>query len=805
MILLFEEYQYKNADDIALVKQCVDQAYLTETANGVKVGCVGYFYCTNPKVNDVVFVLPKVFITQVEDKNNPPKKIEMAFGKYKPEEIIKLDSLSDKSLNDEKETVFELSAWLYQAIAHFVERNPGTEIVKMSNVQEVASSKGEKCETYLDIILQLQKFQKEHRHLFTFISIVNRSGSHKINWNKTVRKVQPFLQDGTPIYMDFYNKTKSINFDEELIVLFYSTLRFLQAKMRFKTVCDLRYDLIPVRKIEAMIAQGQGTRRLRTIRKKYFTDELVKLWNLLYVFFDKAEKIASGKYHEEKLLAIKFNIIFEDMIDQLIGGNEGNDDLLKLKHQKDGKRLDHLYKEPSLINNAGEIYFIGDSKYYKESTDLGETAVYKQFTYAKNIIQYHIDIFNENKQYPDELQYRDELTEGYNITPNFFIRASAIKEVKDDKGNPKNEVYSYNEDGLENEYDKFAGKDFEEAGKKYQNKLINYHFPNRLFDRDTFVLQTYNINFLYVLAHYVQGADKSIQNNIRTRFRDDLISRFNKLYDFWVLTTGKDKLDAAVTKHFRKINGKVFCPYPEQDPPLLYLALEKEQADAAGRSADFMMFRATKAEDLALITALEEDFDVYKLPKLGDDPAEVIKREKESRKEQHSYDFYQNQYGELKVAEPKPTYNATFNLKNHLETVFLIGCYKNPEHLKWIKNNQKYNVRLGDRRGAVKENDEQVVTARFLILYDFEKPSEYKVYPLGNRQWAYKLEDMKQLDYPTPNGAKYLLYGLKNEVSKIDIDVQEILKEKNVQQGSPLGGAPIYLAGNELKKYCETE
>lgn len=130
------------------------------------------------------------------------------------------------------------------------------------------------------------------------------------------------------------------------------------------------------------------------------------------------------------------------------------------------------------------------------------------------------------------------------------------------------------------------------------------------------------------------------------------------------------------------------------------------------------------------------------------------------------------------AAEPEPLYNSSLDLSTCLDTVFLIGCYKNPEHLKWIKNNQKYNVRLGDRRGAVKENDEQVVTARFLILYDFEKPSEYKVYPLESRQWVYKLEDMKQLDYPTPNGAKYLLYGLKNEVSKIDIDVQEILKRK---------------------------
>lgn len=772
MILLFEEYQYTNADDIALIKQCVDGAYLIETANGMKVGCVGYFYCTNPQVNDAVFVLPKVFI----------KEDGTAFGKFKPEEIIKLDSLSDKSLDDEKETVFELSAWLYQAIAHFVERNPGTEIVKMSDVQEVASSKGEKCETYIDIILQLQKFQKEHRHLFTFISIVNRSGTHKINWNRTVRKTQPFLQDGTPIYMDFYNKTKSINFDEELIVLFYSTLRFLQEKMRFKTVCDLRYDLIPVRKIESMIAQGQGTRRLRAIRKKYFTDELVKLWNLLYVFFEKAEKIASGKYHEEKLLAVKFNIIFEDMIDQLIGGNDGNDDLLKLKHQKDGKRLDHLYKEPSLINNCSEIYFIGDSKYYKESTDLGETAVYKQFTYAKNIIQYHIDIFNKKNNYPEKLQYRDELTEGYNITPNFFIRASALKD--------DNSLYSYTEDGLVNEYDTDE--------KNSQNKLSNFHFPNRLFDRDTFVLQTYNINFLYVLAHYVQGADKGIQDYIRRKFRDDLLNRFNSLYDFWILTADKSNLQVAIDKHFRKINGKVFCPYPES--PLLYLALEKEKV-VKGQSDDFMMFRETKADDLALIAALEEDFDVYKLPKLGDDPQVTMNEIKRKRVEKHSYDFYQNQYGELSVAaEEQSAYESKFKLEDFKDSVFLIGCYKNEEHLQWIEKNHKYNVRLGDRRGAVKENDKQVVTARFLILYDFENPSTYSVYRLESRQWVYKMEDMERLGYPSPKGEKYLLYALAAQLSSREINLSEILKDKRVQKGSPLEGAPVYVTGESLRR-----
>lgn len=757
MILLFEEYQYANADNIALIKQCVDEAYLTETANGVKAGCVGYFYCTNPKVNDVVFVLPKVFI----------KEDGTAFGKYKPEEIIKLDSLSDKSLDDEKETVFELSAWLYQAIAHFVERNPGTEIVKMSDVQEVASSKGEKCETYLDIILQLQKFQKEHRHLFTFISIFNRSGTHKINWNRTVRKTQPFLQDGTPVYMDFYNKTKSINFDEELIVLFYSTLRFLQEKMRFKTVCDLCYDLIPMRKIESMIAQGQGTRRLRAIRKKYFTDELVKLWNLLYVFFEKAEKIASGKYHEEKLLAVKFNIIFEDMIDQLIGGNEGNDDLLRLKHQKDGKRLDHLYKEPSLINNAGEIYFIGDSKYYKESTDLGETAVYKQFTYAKNIIQYHIDIFNKNKQYPDELQYRDELTEGYNITPNFFIRASATK--KD------NSLYGYTEDGLKNEYD--------DDVKDKQNKLVNYHFPNRLFDRDTFVLQTYNINFLYVLAHYVQGEDKGIQQSIRDKFREDLISRFNKLYDFWIMAPKSKDIQSAVDKHFRKILGKVFRPYQNENDNLLILALEKLSAEEL---KDESKREKHDVETIELLKELQENF-IVRPHRLGEEPSmyhlQFVRP--------YSFENEKEKFNELFQAAESPAVYGK-------QRIYLVGCYKSKEHYNWIKNNKLYNVRLGERRGAVNENDSFVVCATHLVLYNFDNPEEFGVWRLNDEPKVSDKKNMEVLNYPTPKGEKYLLYGLKGDQVEMEIDLPKFLKDKKVQKGSQLEGAPVYVTGGSL-------
>ena len=62
---------------------------------------------------------------------------------------------------------------------------------------------------------------------------------------------------------------------------------------------------------------------------------------------------------------------------------------------------------------------------------------------------------------------RDELTEGYNPTPNFFIRG--IIDEKD---------LSYSDHKLTR---------YQEDEKKCSNK----HFENRLFDRDTLLVLTY--------------------------------------------------------------------------------------------------------------------------------------------------------------------------------------------------------------------------------------------------------------------------------------------------------------------------
>ena len=493
----------------------------------VKLPYVGYYYDSGAE--ETIFILPKVFIID-----------KLALGKYKPELLLHINAENKQLAKEEHAFLFELSTWIYQAIALFCERHHSNEITNHRGLADVIGHQHKGDTTLLDLILALIRFGKEHQSLFTYIATIAHSGRHKIHWTKTMRTTSPVLQDGKPYYLKCKTKEKAINYDEELICLFYSTLDYLKQSYHFVAKRNLNYETERPHRIKSLIEGGKGTRRLRQIRGKYFTDELVQLWHLLYAFYERAEEAAQGKAHDERLLVRNFNIVFEDMIDSLIGEKSLPSGL---KKQKDGKIIDHIYQDKSLIGD-GDIYFIGDSKYYSEGNSIGENSIYKQFTYAKNVIQYHIDLIPEKAQ---GLRYRDELTEGYNPTPNFFIRGTLRDDLSD------------KEIGLKPE-----GKG------RYDSK----HFEDRLFDRDTFLVLTYEINFLYVLSSYVQNRGYAPDNTLQKRFREDVIKAFKELYCFyelWPKASAEEK-KAFVKEHFKQLLGKV---YQKKDGTLI-LALKKE-------------------------------------------------------------------------------------------------------------------------------------------------------------------------------------------------------------------------------------
>ncbi len=271
------------------------------------------------------------------------------------------------------------------------------------------------------------------------------------------------------------------------------------------------------------------------------------------LYYSRQEQMRTQKSFREVLLVRDFNIVFEDMIDYLLSDPDASIPQ-HLKDQRDGKIVDHIYAYHDLIQPEHDtIYHIGDSKYYRAENELGDTSVFKQYTYARNVIQQNINQLLTDGRLSNKLRYRDELTEGYNPTPNFFISA-LVSETLD---------FSQNE--LK-----------PRPGKSYAR---NRHFEGRLFDRDTLILQAYNINFLFVLNAYVAGnatQRNMFRHSTRQLFRDRLVEYLTGQYEFWRVTPATESLEDFVNHHFKTLIGCMYRPsgfanailiaYPKNEP-----------------------------------------------------------------------------------------------------------------------------------------------------------------------------------------------------------------------------------------------
>jgi hypothetical protein len=164
----------------------------------------------------LLVILPKVFINEKS----------LAFDEFDPDTLIyQTDEIKEKLFKTGKDKiVFEISTWLYRAIQQFNKRYFYNSISENQFLNQIVTNLEKKSNTELDIILSLLKFYKENQSFFTFISKSAHSQKNKINWHKTINKKQPIIQNNTPIYFDLATTRKKVNYDEELLILFYSTL-----------------------------------------------------------------------------------------------------------------------------------------------------------------------------------------------------------------------------------------------------------------------------------------------------------------------------------------------------------------------------------------------------------------------------------------------------------------------------------------------------------------------------------------------------------------------------------------------------
>ena len=578
MKILIEEYRY----DASLVRKYLHDIDELDVVEGfVSVSYVGYYYNNSPEVNDCVFILPKVLIDE-QGK---------VFGKYTPESIIDLDK--QKLLtDDEHKFIYEFAVWIYRAIAVFKNSQKDTSIVRHKQVVKVGKGKKRLANTYLEILLSLIQFNRENQDFFMFILKNIHSGFNKINWSRTISRSSVVVQNEEPIYINPVNKKRQINFDEELLVIFFSILSYISEKYGFTISTNCNYELIKGKQFEHYL-KGFGIVRLRQIKYKYFSDKALQLWELCFAFFEQSHQVKVNSQLNEYLLVKNFNIVFEAIIDELVGDKQLPDRLNK--KQEDGKIVDHLFMWDSLTtaDTSKKVYYIGDSKYYKIGNEVGKESVAKQYTYARNVIQWNLNLFLDGEEKPERYDYklRDELTEGYNIIPNFFISAKMDEKLSYvdtiDKTNRKN------------------------------NQHFQRHFNNRLFDRDTLLITHYDVNFLFVVSLYARNnASQKLtwKTKVRNLFRKEIQQILADKYDFYAMTA-KSGINGEqfLSESFKDVIGKVYTPFA--DKQVYSLALDKDKQFAQ--------------ENERIYNLLDSSFHIVRCS-LGQDPTRLLEEKRGS-------------------------------------------------------------------------------------------------------------------------------------------------------------------------------
>lgn len=786
MRILIEEYQYEYEDVYDVLKGL---GVLQDVEGKVSLSYVGYYFNDDPDVNDCVFILPKVLLEGEFGK-------EKVFGHIEPKDLINAEDCKELTTEEHK-FIYNLSVWIYRAITVFRDHEfdrvedgkRQSSIVLYKQAPMMGHTRKRKANTFLDVLLTLQEWNKRNESFVMFIVKNLHSGYNKINWTRTISRSQAVIQESgcgsrrqDVSYLNPINKKRQINFDEELLVIYYSVLQHMHDEYGFPVRINVNFPLIQGEKFKRYI-NGYGKRRLKQIKYKYFSDKALELWELCYAFFDRPDNIMLNVDQREYLLVKSFHIVFEAIIDELIAGDQTLPK--ELKDQPDGKRVDHIYQYQELTNNATDdhIYYIGDSKYYKRGNSLGKGSVYKQFTYARNVIQWNIDLFNDGKAEDrnGHVKLRDDVTEGYNIIPNFFISA--------------------NQNVLQPEDDiKLIDSD-KEAGQRRQQYYLSRQFENRLFDRDTFLLAHYDVNFLFVIALYGrnhQSSKVAWRNKVRKMFRKEIQQMLKENFEFYAMTAHADvNADTYIKENFQTLLGKVYHPFENRegsDQQYFSLALCKPEKESNPEVS-----AKISNENEAVMFALRQAFYIAKCP-LGVDP-KTLPEDVMPKVEARPHD------------EIPKEYLTMHHLEQYPDATFLIGGFNGVNQLNWIfsrrggKRDDAYNVRIGkDVHGGVIKSRENIRHAKFVILYEFEKEDKgvYKAFRVKNIGELTK-QQMIDTGYINPRHDAYLCYFFDEEITLGEFDIKKIIEADRMkhevdskQKKEYAEGQPVYMSGKEL-------
>ena len=395
------------------------------------------------------------------------------------------------------------------------------------------------------------------------------------------------------------------------------------------------------------------------------------------------------------------------------------------------------------------VYHIADSKYYRRDKKLHGHDVPKQFTYARNVIQWHMDLLHDlldkdaikaKKYLPIKLF--DAVTEGYNIIPNFFISAQVDDELNYSRDN-------FSESQLGNG----------------SNTHESYMFWERLFDRNSYFTLHYDVNFLYILKMYAQNKayNKTLwKQEVRKKVRSGILKYLRDNFKFYQIMIQDKDIEDFVERHYRKIIGKVFAFEDILGKKVLLYAERATQSGGKGKSYSYDENSDSHIDGDLLVIPTRNKAAIYRVESI------VLAED--------SYKDTSNLYPEVAV----------------------VGYYKDKAHLDWILANGIYNMRTVQRGKAVPLNNAKIY-ASYLVLHN-EEYGKY-VFPIvGDTIYRIKKENLPIGEY-IPGNNEYFIYEIDTQ-SEIDDYLNVLVNSQRFEDKLKLK-KPITINIDRLKEMAK--
>lgn len=126
---------------------------------------------------------------------------------------------------------------------------------------------------------------------------------------------------------------------------------------------------------------------------------------------------------------------------------------------------------------------------------------------------------------------------------------------------------------------------------------------------------------------------------------------------------------------------------------------------------------------------------------------------------------------------------------NSEDRYMLVGYYRSEEHLEWILKNKLYNVRLGDRRGALRGFELQITPSRIVLYGGSGEKDSVRIFTVNQSEVMFAdKQKMEALKYPARNNGisdSYKLFSLAQEIKNHKaIDVNKLKRDSGRSEKS---------------------